>query len=130
MRSIWTKKYSFLLVSVSLVRALSLIALIALPVIFLDAQSAKLTSPTPGIATFYDFIKQVLSIIVRVGLPVAAIFLVYSGYQFLTAQGDEKKLTTAKHSFVWAVVGTAVLLGAWVLAEAIKGTVDAIRGAP
>jgi len=94
------------------------------------AQAVPITNPLPGIATFYDFIKQVLSIIVRVGLPVAAIFLVYSGFQFLTAQGDTEKLKTAKHSFVWAVVGTAVLLGAWVLAAAIEGTVNAIRGAP
>ncbi|MCI0542171.1 hypothetical protein L0Y69_00230, partial [bacterium] len=61
-----------------------------------------------------------------VGIPIAAVFLIYSGFLFLTAQGDTTQLTKAKTSFVWAAIGTAVLLGAWALAEAIRGTIDTI----
>lgn len=84
----------------------------------------KLDNPTPGITTLYDFVKEILTIIVKIGIPIATIFIIWSGFLFLTAQGDEAQLKKAKHSFVWACVGTAVLLGAWLLATAIKGTVD------
>lgn len=90
-----------------------------------SAAIEPLENPTI-IPTLYDFIKAVLTIVVKVGIPVATVFIIWSGFLFLTAQGDETKLTKAKHSFVWACVGTAVLLGAWVLATAIKGTIDAL----
>lgn len=83
----------------------------------------SLDNPT-SIPTLYDFIKTVLTVVVKIGIPVATIFIIWSGFMFLTAQGDEAQLTKAKHSFVWACVGTAVLLGAWLLATAIKGTID------
>lgn len=75
-------------------------------------------------ATLQDFIHEILTIIVKIGIPVATVFIIWSGFLFLTAQGDEKQLTTAKHAFVWSCVGAGVLLGAWVLATAIKGTID------
>jgi hypothetical protein len=75
-----------------------------------------------------QFIKGVLTIVVKVGIPIATIFIVWSGFLFLTAQGDETKLTKAKHSFVWACIGTAVLLGAWLLATAINATIQSLGG--
>lgn len=110
-------------------RVASIAAYMALfPVLFAGAATAQLTSPTPGIASFEAFVLKILEIVVKIGIPVATIFLVLAGFKFLTAQGDTTKLKEAKASFVWAVVGTAVLLGAWALATAIKGTVDAIAG--
>jgi hypothetical protein len=83
----------------------------------------KLENPT-NVPTLYDFIKAVLTIVVKIGIPIATVFIIWSGFLFLTAQGDEAQLKKAKQSFVWACVGTAVLLGAWLLATAIKSTID------
>lgn len=85
--------------------------------------TTKLDNPAAA-ATLEEFIHGVLTVVVKVGIPVATVFLIWSGFLFLTAQGDEKQLTKAKHAFVWACVGTAVLLGAWLLATAIKKTID------
>lgn len=82
-----------------------------------------LENPT-NVPTLYDFIREVLTIVVKIGIPVATIFIIWSGFLFLTAQGDEAQLKKAKASFVWACVGVAVLLGAWLLATAIKSTID------
>lgn len=83
----------------------------------------KLENPT-NIPTLYDFIKAILTVVVKIGIPIATIFIIWAGFLFLTAQGDEAQLTKAKHAFVWACIGTAVLLGAWLLATAIKSTID------
>jgi hypothetical protein len=81
-----------------------------------------------GLDTLPKFIKAILTIIVKVGIPVATIFIIWSGFLFLTAQGDEAKLTKAKHAFVWSCIGTAVLLGAWLLATAINATIQSLGG--
>ncbi len=89
----------------------------------LSAATSPLENPT-NIPTLYDFIKAVLTVVIKIGIPVATVFIIWSGFLFLTAQGDEAQLKKAKHAFVWACVGTAVLLGAWLLATAIKSTID------
>ena len=90
------------------------------------AATATLANPIPGVRTFSDFVRIALSVVVKIGIPVATVFIILSGFQFLTAQGDMAKLKKAKDSFVWAVVGTAILLGAWAIATAIGGTIKSL----
>jgi len=52
--------------------------------------------------------------------------LVYVGYLFVTARGNDTKLTTAKSALLWTVVGALILLGAEAIALAIQATVEAI----
>ena len=78
---------------------------------------------TPGITSIPQFLKTVLDICVKVGMPVSAFFLIWAGFLFLTAQGDPGKLTTARRAFTWAVIGTAVIFGAWLIAMAIQTTI-------
>jgi hypothetical protein len=99
--------------------------------VFFVAESASavkklVESPTPDITSLGDFIMELLGIVVKIGVPVASIFLIWSGYLFVSAQGDTAKLATAKKTFVWACVGAAVLFGAWGLASAINGTIGAL----
>ncbi|MCX6735462.1 MAG: pilin [Candidatus Parcubacteria bacterium] len=83
---------------------------------------------TPNIHSLPEFIQSVLRILLQIGVPVATFFILYSGFLFLTAQGNETKLTSAKNAFLWAVIGTAVLFGSWLLANAIVGTIAQIGG--
>ena len=83
---------------------------------------------TPTIHSIPEFIQSILHIVLQIGIPVAAFFLLYSGFLFLTAQGNDTKLTSAKNAFLWAVIGTAVLFGSWLLANAIVGTIAQIGG--
>ena len=83
---------------------------------------------TPTIHSLPEFIQSVLHILLQIGVPVATFFILYSGFLFLTAQGNDTKLTSAKNAFLWAVIGTAVLFGSWLLANAIVGTIAQIGG--
>ena len=73
-------------------------------------------------------VEKLLEIVLKIGAPLIAIAIIYSGYLFIAAQGDPTKLATAKQTLVYVVVGAAILLGAYVIAESIVGTVNAIRG--
>jgi len=78
----------------------------------------------------YDSIQgligAVLKFVAEIGAIIAVLFIIYSGFLFVTAQGNEIKLAKAKEVFLWTVVGTAVLLGASVIATIISGTIDSI----
>ena len=78
-----------------------------------------------------EFIKAVVE---KVLLPlagvVAVIAFIWSGFLFVTAQGDPTKLETAKRAILYTVIGTAILLGAVVLTNVITGTIDSLRSTP
>lgn len=74
-----------------------------------------------------SFIQAILEIVLDIGVPIVALAIIYSGFLFVSAQGNSEKLKKAKQSFVYTVIGAAILLGCYVIAHAIKGTVDEIR---
>lgn len=76
-----------------------------------------------------ELIKKIIELAILIGVPIITIAIIWSGFQMVTAAiaGNEAKLTSAKKYFVWALIGAGILLGAWVIAEAIGGTVDNLR---
>ncbi len=61
-----------------------------------------------------DIIKSFFTIVcnvVNIALSVVVIFIVYSGYLFMTAQGDPKQLETAKANFKTVLIGIAIIIG-------------------
>ena len=87
----------------------------------------KLENPI-NIDNIVDFLKKLIDIAIMIGIPIAVLFIIYAGFLFVTAQGNPVKLAAARKALLAAIIGTAILLGAWVIATAIKGTIDAIRG--
>jgi len=78
--------------------------------------------------TIPSFIAAIIDIVVQIGIPVVTLFIIYAGFLFVSARGDETKIKTAKDVILWTLVGAAVLLGASVLASVIEGTIDQFRG--
>lgn len=91
----------------------------------------QLTNPLggqDGIKDIPSLVKKLLEIVLKIGVPLIALSIIYTGYLFIAAQGAPDKLTNAKNSLVYVVIGAAILLGAYVIAESIVGTINAIRG--
>lgn len=88
--------------------------------------SAKLDNPL-GVDSFAGLIAAIANIIMKVGIPIAAIFLIYSGLMFVTARGSEDQLKKAKNTFMWTVIGTGILLGAVVIAKGIEATITSLK---
>jgi hypothetical protein len=103
-------------------RALLPVASLTLPVIVL-AQTLK-NPLDPSFSTIPLFIAGALEVLVMVALPIITFFIVYSGFKFISAQGNESKLTEAKHNFFYVIIGSLLILGAWIIATLIGGTVD------
>lgn len=82
------------------------------------AQGGTIRNPIDA-DTFLDLVVAIAKAITAIGIPLVAIFLVWSGFLFVTARGNEEQLKRAKTTFFWTLVGGAVLIGAWALAVAI-----------
>ena len=78
------------------------------------------------VSSFCDLLKIVLQALIIIGLPVAVVFLVLVGFQFILARGSDTGLSKAKSNLLHTVIGIAIFLGAWTIAEIIKSTLEAL----
>lgn len=87
-----------------------------------------ISNPLKNITSIPGFIEALFDrIVIPIGVSIAVLFIIYSGFLFVVAQGNEQKLTQAKATFMWTVIGTAILLGSWAIAVLIKNTVEQLR---
>jgi len=85
-----------------------------------DAQALENPLKT---GTLTEFLEALVNVLIQLGIPVAAMFIIYSGFLFVTARGNEAQLESAKKTFFWAIIGTAILLGAFIIIRIVTGTV-------
>ncbi len=79
----------------------------------------------------YDVINGVINVLAI----VAALYIIYSGFMFVAAQGKPAEIDKARKAFFNAIIGTAILLGAWAITSFLVNVVndvvaDAIPGLP
>ena len=86
---------------------------------------AKL-NPLGSVSSLWELLSKALQVLIQIGVPVAALALVYSGYLFVTAVGDEKQLGSAKETFKWVVVGIAIMLGAQAIVVTVQQTIGSL----
>lgn len=83
----------------------------------------KLKSPIEA-TSLAEFFSAIVDTLIQLGVVVSALGIMYGGFLLVSAQGDEEKVANGRKTITWAIVGTAVLLGAKVIFTVIKGTVD------
>jgi hypothetical protein len=86
------------------------------------------TPLSPSLSSIPKFLSAALEAMVRIALPIITVFVVYSGFLFVTAQGNQSKLEDAKRNFFYVVLGALLILSAWILANLIGGTVTQVLG--
>lgn len=91
------------------------------------AQEVALKNPL-NFNSIPAFIAGALKALALIALPIITLFLVISGFYFITAQGNQEKLNTAKKNFFYVIIGALLILGAWILATLIAGTVSQLTG--
>lgn len=88
--------------------------------------SGKICNPIPKITSVPGLIHDILVGVLRIGIPFVALAIIYSGFLFVAARGNSEKLNKAKDSLVYTVIGAAILLGSWGIAEMISNTMLAL----
>ena len=95
-----------------------------LPLYVWAAEGALQSPLNEAFSTVPGFIEGALKALVMIALPILTLFIVYSGFLFVAAQGNESKLTDAKKNFMYVILGALLILGAWIIATLIGGTVS------
>lgn len=70
-----------------------------------------------------EVIKKILEGVIKIGIPIIALMIIYCGFLFVSARGNSKELETAKRSLTYTLIGAAILLGSWAIAQLISDTV-------
>jgi hypothetical protein len=76
--------------------------------------------------TLCKVLEGLINLVTEIGAIIAVILIIWTGFKFITAQGNTTKLSEAKKAFYTTIIGTAVLLGASVIAQIIVKTVFSI----
>ena len=84
-----------------------------------------LTNPLKS-DTLIEFLTAILDILLIFAIPVIVFFIIYAGFMYVTAQGDESKIKTAHSALTWSVVGGVIILGAKLIIEVIQATVNSL----
>ncbi|MDQ2933334.1 MAG: TrbC/VirB2 family protein, partial [bacterium] len=75
-------------------------------------------------------VQDFIEIITYLAILLAVLLLVWTGFQFILARGDSKKMSELKDKLVWIVVGVAVVISARLIIQVVintlrsTGTVD------
>ncbi len=92
-----------------------------------DPCAGKICNPIPKVKNLPDLIRILLEGALKLGIPIIALAVIYAGFLFVAARGNEEKLTTAKQTLLYTLIGAAILLGSWAIAQLISETVDALK---
>jgi hypothetical protein len=95
----------------------------------LTSGNSVFTLPNPlNVGSFCGLILKLLNAIIAFGVPIAFLFLVYSGFLFITARGNDEKLNHAKRNFFYVIVGIGLFLGAWTFGQIVAATIKDLGG--
>ncbi len=84
------------------------------------AQSTSKDIPNPiGVKSFSCLIKALSEAAITIVVPIAIVAIIFAGLKFIIAgaKGDEGGIKQARTMLFWVVIGTAVVVGSFVLAE-------------
>lgn len=118
--------------AVHVIRQVSRVLSALLPALLLPLPLfAALDNPlNSNFSSIPAFIAGALKALALIALPIITLFLVYSGFLFVSARGNQEQLQTAKRNFFYVVIGAVLILGAWIIATLIAGTVSQLTGKP
>ncbi|KKU75648.1 MAG: hypothetical protein UY01_C0007G0026 [Candidatus Nomurabacteria bacterium GW2011_GWB1_47_6] len=117
-------------IKTNLPRLIVIFYMVFLPLIsFADCDPAggTICNPIPKVGTLPDLIRIILEGILKIGIPIVALAVIYAGFLFVAARGNPEKLETAKQTLLYTLIGAAILLGSWAIAQMISSTIDALK---
>lgn len=91
------------------------------------AQTFEFPNPLKA-QTFLDLVNAVARAVQEVALPFAVVAIIFVGFRFVSASaaGKPEAVAKARALFLWVLVGTAIIVGASILAQAVVNTVKTL----
>lgn len=87
-------------------------------------QSVRLNNPL-RVTSITGLLEALLSIVIVLATPVIVFFIIYSGFLYVTAQGNPEQIKQASRSLTYAIIGGVIIIGAMAIATIVKNLVAA-----
>jgi len=87
--------------------------------------SGKICNPL-NVNSIQSLISTALMFVVNILAIAGVMYIIWTGFLFVKAQGKPEELKTANLAFVHAIIGMAIILGAWGIAKIIANTVNKV----
>lgn len=89
----------------------------------------KVKGPFAGISKFdtsdpYKFAGELIKIALQVGFMIAIVFLIIGGYFFMTARGNQEQSAQGRRTIIYALIGVAVMIMAYVAVSVVVDLVS------
>lgn len=98
-------------------------ALVALvPRAMYAVDSVGLSNPLQSVS-LEQLLYAIIAMIQVIGIPIAVLFLIYTGFLFVIARGNPTALEEAKQALVYGIIGGTILLGAYAITTIITNFV-------
>lgn len=81
----------------------------------------KITNPLRA-DSITGLIADILDAVLILAVPVIVLFIIYAGFLFVTAGGDEQQIETAKTTALYTLIGAAIILGAELISNVLAQT--------
>lgn len=78
-------------------------------------ECAGTTTDVPSLACFAPIVVNIINVAFMFLGAVAVIFLLYGSIRFILSRGDQKAVTAAKNTITYAIIGTVLIVLAFVL---------------
>jgi hypothetical protein len=86
----------------------------------------SLTNPLNSINSLPELLTAILKGVVEIGAIFLTLMIVYVGFLFVAARGNEEKIRSARDALMWTVIGGLILLGAEAISLVIQATVKTL----
>ena len=87
----------------------------------------SLTNPL-NVSTLQGLLTAILGGVVTLGTIFLIFMMVYVGFLFVAARGNEEKIRSAREALIWTVIGGLILIGAQAISLVIQTTVGTVSG--
>ncbi len=84
---------------------------------------------SPLIATnIQDFFMALIAIVIVFATPIIVFFIIYAGFLYVTARGNEQTITQANRALLYAIIGGLLILGAYGIITIVSNLITAMTG--
>lgn len=70
-----------------------------------------------------DFVADMIRVVLGILGILLLVLIIYGGFLYATAGGDETKVAGARNTIVYAIIGIVIIAAAWVLSDFVIGNV-------
>lgn len=95
-----------------------------------SAATTTFNNPLGGFSAIPDLLFAVVNILLIIAVPLMVFFIIYAGFNYVTAQGNPEKIAVANRSLMYSLIGAVVMLGAFAISAIITNVVCEFSDSP